>query len=114
MRRGGLEPVASGDGDVPFECPDQAAFEWALAASAGAGDAIEHSGEVRVRVVLCETGAPFRRPDGSYRAREPLALRHRETLVTPTRRTEYGVAAPGSKASLRVVEVGEQIAERMR
>jgi hypothetical protein len=46
-------------------------------------DAIEHSGEERVRAALCEAGAPFRRPDGSYRL---------ENL-------EYGVATPGSKAN---------------
>jgi hypothetical protein len=59
--------VASGDVDVAFECPDQATFERALAASAGAVDAIEHSGDERVRVAMCEAGAPFRRLDGSYR-----------------------------------------------
>ena len=77
-------------------------------------EAIEHSGEEGVRAVLCEAGAPFRRPDGSYRLENRFRLRHRETLLTPTRRTEYGVAAPGSKANLRVVEVGEQIAETTR
>jgi hypothetical protein len=35
-------------------------------------DAIEHSGEERVRAALCEAGAPFRRPDGSYRLENRL------------------------------------------
>jgi hypothetical protein len=94
--------VASGDVDVPFECPDQATYERALAASACAVDAIEHSGEERVRAALCEAGAPFRRPDGSYR----LENRLRYVIArrwSPPRRTEYGVATPGSKANLRIV-----------
>jgi hypothetical protein len=102
--------VASGDVDVPFECPDQATYERALAASACAVDAIEHSGEERVRAALCEAGAPFRRPDGSYRLENRLRYVIARRWSSPPGAPSTASRRLARKPICELFEVGEQLA----
>ena len=65
-RAAGLEPLRSGDVEVPFAAADRDALERALLDGAGFGRVTAHADVATVRRTLTEAAAPFRRADGSY------------------------------------------------
>jgi len=66
-RQAGLDPIRAGDVDVPFEAPDRATLERALLVDAMFLHLPDESRADAVRATIDEAGAPYRRPDGSYR-----------------------------------------------
>ncbi len=63
----GLEPRYAFDLSYAFEYPDEPTLVRGQLSPGPVQVAVAEAGEERVRSVIAEALAPFRRPDGSYR-----------------------------------------------
>lgn len=66
-RRAGLDPRPVHTLDVPYVAPDEDTMVRAMLTAPSALAAIDHVGEDRVRTVIIDAAARFRRDDGSFR-----------------------------------------------